>query len=55
MVKAFVGTNISRRRIGGFIGRNIPTSYYKSFLRDMNPTKREERIRRHHAPKPKTT
>jgi hypothetical protein len=38
----------------GFIGRNIPTCYHKSCLRDMTPTKRRGRIRRHHAPRPKT-
>jgi hypothetical protein len=30
----------SEARIG-FIGRNIPSSYCKSWLRDMNPTKQE--------------
>jgi hypothetical protein len=42
----------SEARIGSR-GRRIPTSYHKSWLRDMTPTKRKGRIRRHHAPRPK--
>jgi hypothetical protein len=43
----------SEARIGS-IGRKIPTSYHKSWLRDMTPTKLKGRIRRHHASIPKT-